>query len=111
MQPSSTILAIVGGRFLPVEEYNLSIETNSQKVAFANSLKAMSVETDSEIVGTIMTKRQPMLKYLSDIWIIHSDKKYYIEDCMNTESARIYSDGMEMWEIQFSGKELTETLL
>lgn len=56
-------LAVLDGRFLPVDEMTISIERDAQDVFQAGSLQPAATVTTAEILsGTIETRREPALK-------------------------------------------------
>lgn len=52
-------LAVIDGRFLPVDEYDLSIENDTQKVHSGTLEKSKMLTTSSSMEGTIETRRRP----------------------------------------------------
>lgn len=61
--PSNDWLAVLDGRFLPVDELELSVERNTQDVVSSTSMQPSTTVTTAEIIsGTIETRREPALK-------------------------------------------------
>jgi hypothetical protein len=55
-------LAVLDGRFLPVDELELSVERNAHDVVSARSMQSTTVKTAEIISGTVETRREPALK-------------------------------------------------
>lgn len=59
---STDWLAVLDGRFLPIDELEISIERDAQDVVSATSMQTTTVTTAEIIEGSIQTRREPALK-------------------------------------------------
>jgi len=55
-------LAVLDGRFLPIDEMELTVERNAQDVVSATSMQSTTVTTAEILNGVIETRREPALK-------------------------------------------------
>lgn len=56
-------LAVLDGRFLPIEELSLTIERDTTDVSMAGNMQPVDTITRAEMIsGTIETRREPALK-------------------------------------------------
>lgn len=61
--PSNEWLAVLDGRFLPIDELEISIERDTQDITSATSMSPSTTVTTAEIIeGSIQTRREPALK-------------------------------------------------
>lgn len=97
-----TFLAVLDGRFLPIDEMSFSISQDSQDIyAGGGSRSSMRVVTESIMRGKFRTRREPSVKdWPTELRIYGSDEEYIIWNIHVQTSAEV---GQNSYSISFEG--------
>ena len=112
-------LAIVDGRFLPLDSLRIAPNNSTKQVQTIGTDKMKLRIGDASIELNMRTRRQPLIrdKYPKTIYLRTDDEKIIIENASLDESGYVLNDvGGSVYEMKFKAlsytvKKATESLL
>ena len=97
---SNTILAVAWGRFIPVEKYEISVQTNTNQIKSLSSID-QKVKTTNKVYGELLGMRNPMPSGMADMWIISSEMRQKVVNCMITNIS--HNSSKNAYSLEFMG--------
>lgn len=102
-----SVLAIVDGRFLPVKEFELGVESQRRQLS-SKSRTLSDTSNKGSTILQITTSRDPKIRNKSsNIYLFCGDTKQLIKDCVPT-STEIDLEFGKSWTIEFMGTVVKE---